>query len=105
MIDGEALYIGTFNLDPRSANLNTEVGVLLQSAELAWSVENSIFRDMQPENSWNAASGPDHHAPFTKRLEMQFWRYYRLNRSCKAIKIKSFEILPGLLPSFKDRQE
>nr|WP_320116822.1 phospholipase D family protein [uncultured Desulfuromonas sp.] len=26
VIDGEKLFVGTFNLDPRSANLNTEVG-------------------------------------------------------------------------------
>ena len=35
VIDDETVFIGTFNLDPRSANLNTEVGILMDSVELA----------------------------------------------------------------------
>jgi len=52
VIDDEILFIGTFNLDPRSANLNTEVGVLIESRELARQVSESIERDMMPGNSW-----------------------------------------------------
>ncbi|MEO7387335.1 MAG: phospholipase D-like domain-containing protein, partial [Gammaproteobacteria bacterium] len=29
MVDERAVFIGTFNLDPRSQNLNTEVGVII----------------------------------------------------------------------------
>jgi len=35
VIDNETLFVGTFNFDPRSANLNTEVGVLLHNPALA----------------------------------------------------------------------
>ncbi len=52
VIDSNVLYVGTFNLDPRSANLNTEVGVLIRNSELAQQTENNILRDMAPENSW-----------------------------------------------------
>ena len=52
VIDGETVFIGTFNLDPRSANLNTEVGALVRSREVAAQVTASIERDMQPGNSW-----------------------------------------------------
>jgi putative cardiolipin synthase len=52
VIDDRLLFIGTFNLDPRSANLNTEVGILVDSAELARQVTASIERDMAPGNSW-----------------------------------------------------
>jgi putative cardiolipin synthase len=52
VVDGETVYIGTFNLDPRSANLNTEVGVLVDSKELADQLTRSIERDIRPENSW-----------------------------------------------------
>ena len=38
VVDGEALVIGTFNLDPRSANLNTEGIAILRSPELAGEV-------------------------------------------------------------------
>ena len=52
VIDDETVFIGTFNLDPRSANLNTEVGVLVKSRELAGQVTASIERDIEPGNSW-----------------------------------------------------
>jgi putative cardiolipin synthase len=34
-IDRRALFVGSFNLDPRSVKLNTEMGVLFESPELA----------------------------------------------------------------------
>ncbi len=34
-IDRTRLFVGSFNLDPRSANLNTEMGVIIDSPELA----------------------------------------------------------------------
>jgi putative cardiolipin synthase len=52
VIDGETVFIGTFNLDPRSANLNTEVGALVKSRALADQVTASIESDMLPGNSW-----------------------------------------------------
>jgi len=52
VIDDSVAYIGTFNLDPRSANLNTEVGVLAWNEQLARQLAESIERDIQPENSW-----------------------------------------------------
>ncbi|MBI2789452.1 MAG: phospholipase D family protein [Elusimicrobia bacterium] len=75
VIDGEAVFVGTFNLDPRSANLNTEVGVLVRGKTLAGRVEASILRDMLPENSWDAASGEgDAGAPLKKRLHLLLLR-------------------------------
>lgn len=70
VVDGETLFIGTFNLDPRSANLNTEVGILVTNRQLAAQVENSIEQDMDPENSWNAAAGPDRFASLAKRIKV-----------------------------------
>ena len=59
------------NLDPRSANLNTEVGVLVRGKTLAGRVEAAILRDMRPENSWDAATGEgDAGAPLGKRLHL-----------------------------------
>jgi putative cardiolipin synthase len=40
------------NLDPRSVLLNTEIGLLIRSPELASQVEDAFGRDMAPENSW-----------------------------------------------------
>jgi len=75
VIDGATVFVGTFNLDPRSANLNTEVGVLVRSAPLAGRIEAAILRDMLPENSWTAASGEgDAGAPLKKRLYLLLLR-------------------------------
>ncbi|QSP96450.1 phospholipase D family protein [Marinobacter salinisoli] len=34
-VDGETLFVGSFNFDPRSTNLNTELGFLIESEQLA----------------------------------------------------------------------
>ncbi|MDP3607532.1 MAG: phospholipase D family protein [Methylophilus sp.] len=68
VVDHKIVYIGTFNFDPRSQNLNTEVGVILQNAQLAKEVQTAIEVDMLPENSWNAATDhPDKFASASKR--------------------------------------
>jgi putative cardiolipin synthase len=74
VIDGETLFVGTFNLDPRSANLNTEVGVLVRNPVLAGQVERNIARDMSPDNSWNAADNADRHAPSEKHRKLKLWK-------------------------------
>jgi putative cardiolipin synthase len=73
VIDSQTLFIGTFNLDPRSANLNTEIGVLIHNPQLATQVEQQIKIDMQPENSWNAKTdSPDSEASWSKRIQVFF---------------------------------
>ncbi|PLY01438.1 MAG: phospholipase D family protein [Desulfuromonas sp.] len=75
VIDGRTLFIGTFNLDPRSANLNTEVGVIIDNPQLGQVVEQQIERDMAPGNSWNSATdNPDRFAPWGKRFKLGFWK-------------------------------
>jgi cardiolipin synthase C len=75
VIDGKSVYIGTFNFDPRSQNLNTEVGVIVHDEALARAVEASIETDMAPGNSWNAATDdPDQHAPLGKRSKVRLYQ-------------------------------
>jgi putative cardiolipin synthase len=71
VVDKHTVYIGTFNFDPRSENLNTEVGVIATDEQLGQLVEETILTDMLPENSWDATAGnADKHAPFKKRLKV-----------------------------------
>ena len=74
VVDGKYAYIGTFNLDPRSANLNTEVGVLIKNARLSRMLAMSIERDMHPDNSWRITDefNPDHKSPWLKRTKLYF---------------------------------
>ena len=75
VIDSRIVYIGTFNLDPRSENLNTEMGVIVHDAALAREVEAAIEADMHADNSWNAArDDPDREASALKRGKARFWQ-------------------------------
>jgi putative cardiolipin synthase len=73
VIDGKQIFIGTFNLDPRSANLNTEVGVLIESESLGQQLTASIERDIRPENSWRTTSdfNPDGEVSYYQRLKLE----------------------------------
>jgi len=75
VIDSKTVYIGTFNFDPRSENLNTEVGVIVSDQNLAHTVQAAIETDMQPENSWNAAiENPDQYVPMSKRSRVRLYQ-------------------------------
>ncbi len=80
VIDSTILFVGTFNLDPRSANLNTEAGVVIHNPQLATQVEEKIREDMLPENSWDSRhEKPDRHAPLIKRVKLKFWKILPLD--------------------------
>jgi putative cardiolipin synthase len=52
VIDERWVFIGSMNLDPRSAFLNTEMGVLVDSPELAAQVREQFERTTSPELSY-----------------------------------------------------
>ncbi|PBQ30271.1 phospholipase D family protein [Sphingobacteriaceae bacterium] len=70
VIDGKVTVIGTFNLDPRSANLNTECLTVIQSEKIAEGVLKGMNEEFKPENSWETTSesNPDKEAGKMKRL-------------------------------------
>jgi putative cardiolipin synthase len=73
-VDGRVAYIGTYNLDPRSENLNTEVGVVIDNPVLAAEVQAAIETDMRPGNSWDARAMPDQYASDEKRVKASAWQ-------------------------------
>jgi phosphatidylserine/phosphatidylglycerophosphate/cardiolipin synthase-like enzyme len=52
VVDKEKVYIGSFNIDPRSIDLNTESGLLIYDKKVAQDVADDILRAMAPQNSW-----------------------------------------------------
>ena len=75
VVDSKTAFIGTYNLDPRSENLNTEVGAIIHDEQRARTLERSIEADMQPGNSWNAArDDPDRYASLLKRGHVRLWQ-------------------------------
>jgi putative cardiolipin synthase len=57
--DGRYVFIGSMNLDPRSARINTEMGAFVDSPELAEDMRQIILRDMSGENAWHVQLDED----------------------------------------------
>ncbi len=49
VVDGERLFVGSFNLDPRSLYINTEMGMAVESRELAGVVAVNIGESLQDQ--------------------------------------------------------
>lgn len=45
-VDGQQLFVGSFNFDPRSARLNTEMGLLMASPQLAGELGRAFDREI-----------------------------------------------------------
>lgn len=56
-VDRTRLFVGSFNLDPRSARLNTELGYVIDSPELTRFVEDRL-RDALPQAAYEVRLGP-----------------------------------------------
>ncbi len=70
IIDNSITVIGTFNLDPRSANLNTECVAIIHSNKLAQQVLENFEIDFNSDNSWETTNNfnPDALATNKKRI-------------------------------------
>jgi len=71
VVDGYTTVIGTFNMDPRSANLNSECITIISSAKIAAGVLKGIEQEYLPENSWQTtlSFNPDDQASATRRVK------------------------------------
>jgi putative cardiolipin synthase len=69
VVDREYSFIGSMNFDPRSAQINTEMGVLIKSPGLAESLAEVIERDMRPANSWRVELDADGNLRWTDDKE------------------------------------
>lgn len=71
VIDGEITVIGTFNLDPRSANLNTECITIIHSEQVAENVLAGFEVEFKPENAWETTLdfNPDGEVDTFKRVK------------------------------------
>jgi cardiolipin synthase C len=70
VIDGKITVIGTFNLDPRSANLNTECVAIIYSDKIATGVLKGMVEEFKPENAWHTTHtfNPDAGNSLKKRV-------------------------------------
>lgn len=72
VVDESIAVIGTFNLDPRSANLNTECIAVVHDRTIAGNLYTAMLEDMKPENSWHTtlSFNPDGEAGWWKRFSI-----------------------------------
>lgn len=82
VIDGKVILIGSYNLDPRSERLNTEIAVVVEDRDLAVDLEASMERNLR--SSWRI--GPD-----GKPLGQE--RRYPGVGLCKRIKVRLIRLI------------
>ncbi len=58
VIDRQRSFIGSMNLDPRSEQINSEMGVIIDSAALGAALADRMARDMGADNSWALRLSP-----------------------------------------------
>ena len=68
LIDENISVVGTFNMDPRSANLNTESFVVIRDATVTSRLATEFSRDMNADNAWPASKSNDKEAGLKRRL-------------------------------------
>jgi cardiolipin synthase C len=59
VFDREAVFIGSFNLDPRSAVINTEAGLYIESPQLAERLTAYMATGVAPANSYRVLLDPN----------------------------------------------
>lgn len=67
-IDKKRVFVGSFNFDPRSANLNTELGFVIHSPTLAQDISN-IFDNQVPDSSYQVILDKDNKQKWLERTE------------------------------------
>ncbi|WP_375748347.1 phospholipase D family protein [Vibrio sp. HN007] len=75
-IDDNITVVGTYNFDPRSANLNTESFTVIYSESIAQDVKSSMLLEMEPENAWliSESFNPDKEVSLYKRIKVKIRR-------------------------------
>lgn len=57
-VDGHRVFVGSFNFDPRSARLNTELGFVIESAPMAQQMARAFDTEV-PQRAYQVALGAD----------------------------------------------
>lgn len=71
VVDGRIIAVGSYNLDPRSQNLNTEVMCLAEDEELAAELLESIRAHM--ENAWVVGEGAKRESRVSRGRAVRAW--------------------------------
>lgn len=73
-IDGQRLFVGSFNFDPRSARLNTELGFVIESAGLSQQIDNEFMAQV-PDTAYEVHLSDDGNLYWTELSNGKLIRY------------------------------
>ena len=87
-VDRKELFIGSFNFDPRSANINTELGVIIKSPEMAAELTDvilakrrqsayEVFLNEDEKLRWRAFNDGEE-VIYTKEPETTGWQRFKV---------------------------
>ncbi|MBN3854101.1 phospholipase D family protein [Paraburkholderia sp. Ac-20340] len=94
-VDGRRVFVGSLNFDPRSANLNTELGLVIESPVLAGRIESAFWTQV-PKLAWQAKLDPDGSLYWTRETADGTMRYDTEpnSRWSSRLAVWFFSILP-----------
>jgi putative cardiolipin synthase len=92
VVDGQRVFVGSPNVDPRSMVLNTEIGVVGDGREFAARVAALIERDIAPANAWRVTMDEEGWLTWTSGDEVV------RRQPALGFKQRTIEFLLNLLP-------
>lgn len=96
VLDEKLLFIGSFNWDPRSVRINSEMGILVESPELAAKAAAN-FKRLLPEAAFHLQLDEDGRMQWLEHDEGNRWRLYRAEPILSKMRATT-AWLTGLLP-------
>jgi putative cardiolipin synthase len=73
-VDRQRIFVGSFNLDPRSLDLNTEMGLVIDSPALAAELDTRLT-DTMPAQAYQVTLGPDGKLVWLEQTSQQVVRH------------------------------
>lgn len=88
IIDGESIFIGSLNFDPRSIKINTEMGIFIESPEAGSEFREVILQELERMTwrvdldekgklRWTYHHGDDHQVVY-KEPQASWWRRFQV---------------------------
>ena len=101
VFDRKVVFVGSFNLDPRSVDLNTEMGLLVESETLGRAVAESIENDIAAGNSWQVILKDDGKVAWVTRVDGVVTEEFDTEPMTTAVKRAEADAL-ALVPDSKE---
>src|SRR5690606_147059 len=81
VVDRKRVFVGSMNLDPRSQELNSEMGVVIDSEPFAREIADIMDGGMLPQNAWRVSLNENGHLqwiaegkPLTRQPARSGWQ-------------------------------